>query len=1038
MNNRSKALNYLLYFFLAFFIILFFPPFFYHHPEPGTDPSWDIAINLAFKYHLQFGKDILFTYGPLAVLHDRLPIVVNKYGYLAFDIYLLATAFFVMKEILKKHFNAPVLIFIFIVLIISMYGSPDQWCYFFFLYYIFSFLKYPAKAVSVIQAALLSLICFYYKSNLGMVAISIFLVAVLFGLLRKKINILSFVIILVVFFISIWLSAKAFNVNLGGYIRGGTHIINAYNDAMFIPNATELFTWAAVLIMIVIICWAAWWFISSFRKKELFKQPDEIFIYCITGFSAFILFKSGFVRGDSGHLYVFYKGIAMCVALLFLFNPPNFSSKMAAIGCWIVLIICGASVNFMPGSYGPLTRVANLSFISFRAGELKEYFQGFKEYDNALAESNKLTTSDNEYRRVIGDKTTDIVPVEVSTIYFKGLHYCPRPIMQSYSTYDAYLDSLNYEKYASPGGPEYVLFTVSAIDNRVPFFDESKTKLALLTNYSVAGRIGPDLLLKRREKIRGLTPSTETTTTFASMGEDIPIPNSDDIVVSKIFVDYNLWGKMQRLFYQPPALQITFTLDNNDTRTFRAIQPILAGGVIINKYVESDPEFQLFMQADGRLNASVKKIRIEPARKVGGFAGKIKLVTTSYKLGKKTEADRIADSIGVANLSREFDQYVPTPLTKEYKTDSLSMWVDNFKTHSALIEADGWAYRKNGDNAKSKITLILKSATNTFEIPTQQMTRVDLMVVFNRKDVLNMGFKAAVSKRLLPKGSYELGVMVTENGQQYVSFNTHHQVLIKSDYTLEKIDSTALLPAAANTLSYNIESVEDKKEDVLVTGWAVAEKANPVAGVTHLLLKSKGQIYRVNVDVVKREDVGMRYKNPLFANAGFTVSIAKDKLPVGVYTIGIEKLDTITKEHTVIFSDKTIKAGISDLFIPAVIITALPPGQDFKTSIDVFQENDDDFTISGWAVQNMMNVQNSTIAIILKGDKTNYSSATESQVRKDVTAAFKNQGNLDDCGFSAKISKKGMSKGKYEIGIYVYQQDNKGTVKFLNRFITVR
>ncbi|HEU5165402.1 MAG TPA: hypothetical protein VFU29_07675, partial [Chitinophagaceae bacterium] len=73
------------------------PPSFYHRPLEGIDASWNIAIHLAHKYNLIFGKDFVFTYGPLGILYSRHPISVNLFVYLLFDLYFLVTFFFVMK-----------------------------------------------------------------------------------------------------------------------------------------------------------------------------------------------------------------------------------------------------------------------------------------------------------------------------------------------------------------------------------------------------------------------------------------------------------------------------------------------------------------------------------------------------------------------------------------------------------------------------------------------------------------------------------------------------------------------------------------------------------------------------------------------------------------------------------------------------------------------------------------------------------------------------------------------------------------------------
>jgi len=68
MTLTGKSHTHILHFILFFFVLLLVPPSFYHQPGEGIDSSWNIALHLAYKYHLVFGKDFVFTYGPLGIL----------------------------------------------------------------------------------------------------------------------------------------------------------------------------------------------------------------------------------------------------------------------------------------------------------------------------------------------------------------------------------------------------------------------------------------------------------------------------------------------------------------------------------------------------------------------------------------------------------------------------------------------------------------------------------------------------------------------------------------------------------------------------------------------------------------------------------------------------------------------------------------------------------------------------------------------------------------------------------------------------------
>src|SRR6187397_1633649 len=140
--------------------------------------------------------------------------------------------------------------------------------------------------------------------------------------------------------------------------------------------------------------------------------------------------------------------------------------------------------------------------------------------------------------------------------------------------------------------------------------------------------------------------------------------------------------------------------------------------------------------------------------------------------------------------------------------------------------------------------------------------------------------------------------------------------------------------------------------------------------------------------------------------------------------IGIEKIHGNDKKHNYVLTNKIIRIG--DGSFNTSPIGKLPAVQKFNAVIDYLDEGNDFFTVAGWAVEKISNVQNSKIEIILKGSTSSYVAATEIRSRPDVTAYLKSTINIDRCGFSAKISKKDLKPGKYEIGIYVRQKDGDG------------
>ena len=186
----------------------------------------------------------------------------------------------------------------------------------------------------------------------------------------------------------------------------------------------------------------------------------------------------------------------------------------------------------------------------------------------------------------IGKGSVDVIPWEIATVYANNLAYAPRPVIQSYSAYDGYLDAKNAAKYASDSGPDFVLYSPGDIDDRHLFFTESQTKLALLANYEIASRSDKLLLLRRLPTSLPIT-EVKTVSGQTTLGEVLSIENTAQLQMMTANIEYSLLGKLVRFLYQPAKLKVRIEFPNGETRDYRAIPTILSGGVLINRFANS-------------------------------------------------------------------------------------------------------------------------------------------------------------------------------------------------------------------------------------------------------------------------------------------------------------------------------------------------------------------------------------------------------------------------------------------------------------------
>jgi hypothetical protein len=1036
MTQTGKTTVYIRSFIILVLVFLFLPEHFYRTPETGLDPSWNIAVHLMRKQGQVFGRDFVFTYGPLAIFQCRLPIAVNKWLYLLFDIYFVLSLFLVLRKIFSRDFSYSVAVFALLGMVTALYQSEIIWLFYIFLFNLFTFVRQPDRWVYMVQAALLSILCFYFKMNLGLVIIVFFVAGVCFVFFRRKISPLFGGGTLFTYFFLIWLAARLLHVELSGYITGSLEIIDGYNDAMFrvLDSRLMIFLNAALVTILLLAGWFIYRITVFVREKQWAKNADELFIYAITAASVFIIFKSAFVRSDT-HMYLYFKSIALTGSIVYLFTPSIPARKIAALCSWLVLAISFWAVNALPGSFQPWRRIATGSIIPIKCREISQYLSEVKSYDGEMATLDTLGQyPGNKYKAIIGNGSADIIPTEISTLYFNGIHYNPRPVMQSYSAYNRYLDSLNQQKYLSAGAPDFLLLSINAIDGRYPFFDETRTKLAILERYTVEGQINGDLLLKKRPVPASFRPVLTDTIT-GKLGENIPVSKTSNLLFSRIFFRYNIWGAAKRLLYQPPALKITLTLDNGESRTFRAIKPILEDGVILNKFLESEDEFQFLQQTDGRLNTNVVSVRFETEDTDGGFKPGINLVNTYYAFPDKSVEQRKTDSLATARLLARYDSLKPVLLdTSQFLTDSILSASGTPATNTHLIRiTNAWAFRANANNANISAFAVLRSQGKLYRLPSKTQARPDVSAAFGRKDVGNSGFTAIVNKALLPPGQYELGVMLVDTvlHQQWLHFS-EVRFNILQDPQITRIVPPDIQPVAAETLKIAMEPLKEDEYKAYISGWALIPQVDTTGAVTSLILRSKKDAFRVSANVQARPDVAANFGDPRLGNSGFYAVIPKEKLPPGLYFIYVERQYPGKKERHLAATGQAINVNRSGVSIPSPL-KQLPPAGDFSLGVDSIKNEGDTLTVSGWALKKPGEADSSSIDIILKNGNSYWRAGTQTRYRPDITQQFNGKSDYDYTGFLARIPTKTLPAGTWQLAVWLHQKETDGVIKILDQ-----
>ena len=587
----------------ALALLFLLPNDLFIRPSSGLDPSWAIAINLAFERGMRFGEDFIFTFGPLGIFATRLNIGVSTLAMVAWDVFLVGSIATVLTLTLRETRTYLSVFLAFLAALLFTVVAPYTTALIntLFVIYLFLLIYHLRRGAlwALALAVVYSWLIFFTKANMGLPALALMGVYLAYLLIRPRpggrrpavVAVAGFVVLGVVLTV-------ALNVDIIGFTLGSWHLADAYNDAMVFPLVNSPLPPEMLPLSLAII--GAFILLALANWRAMVRDLDFAFTYLMIAGYIFLVFKHAYVR-TWGHPWYFFQSVPAAIGLLALFASPALRRWTA--GVFVVALVCAFPAGAqLYSSQSVAIKARQLQYYATMAVTGQPYFQ-----DNPDAQTQALPQSTLD---IIGDGSVDVMPWEISTVYFNDLNYDPRPVVQSYTTYDNWLDERNYEKYISETAPEFILFTMGDIDRRHPDFTEPRTRRALLTHYEIVQRTPDFLLLQRRAQPLDIdeTPGPAGT---ARLGEYIELPSSDSLQFITADIEYTLPGRLARFFYQPRLLWVTVEFEDGETRRFRAIKTMVNDQALVDPFFETLDDAETYLGSLGSDSRRVKRIRFE-------------------------------------------------------------------------------------------------------------------------------------------------------------------------------------------------------------------------------------------------------------------------------------------------------------------------------------------------------------------------------------------------------------------------------------------
>jgi hypothetical protein len=699
-------------------------------PTVGLDSSWAYALNEAVSRGYVFGRDLIYTFGPYASLFTHM------YGPTTNTMMMLASSLFATGLCIALGLAIPrrrlFLAVIFPFLLANCFTRDSI----FFLYPFALFLaicriSLPEHSPFSLSASPMVL----FGIGLSTVAVSLIpLVKGSFAGTTASLCGLGFIVLCLndvrkgVVFAAIfavgmsaaWVLAGQPLSQLPYYFIAQWPIITGYTNAMsqhgpLWPAAAYLLTAALLLVA----------FYMAFVRHSGNSGWAALLGMALT---LWVAFKAGFTRQDE-HVFVAVE------TLLFVTFCVCFYANLKS-AALISVAVAIASVS-----------IANsIGFSHRRVWSLEGTVEGIRArimsndvWPRKFDDANLQIKSSVPLANVHG--TVDLYPTELSAIFANGLHWSGRPIIQSYVEYSPALNAQNVAHLRSNRAPQTVFFTLSAIDNRLPSFDDSGSLLELLSGYKIVNYHPPYIQMEKysTSSMAGLTPS-EARTLHAKFQQVIDIGSTDPVWVS-LNVEPNRLGQLVASAFKLPRLGITLFLDDGRIINHRFIATIGQTGFILSPYLSSTEDI-IFLAAGIQAVPRVKSFKITTNGAWGWLDGfdvhitpiHIALQPTARPLllsAPTTPPDTLTKRVGDAKIAC----YIEAVNGQPYDTARPVFALDK------VLELRGWtAPKEPAKSIEAWVVLTSASGEKSFFKATSR-DRPDVVAAFKRPDLKTAGFR---------------------------------------------------------------------------------------------------------------------------------------------------------------------------------------------------------------------------------------------------------------------------------------------------------
>jgi hypothetical protein len=548
---------------------------------PGLDPSWIDSLNEFARSPFVFGRDFVFTFGPLGYVLRPLDLHENLRDAFAWRVFadLSVTALLIHRLLSGARLwqvAAAALGFAALPAVGVEFEYQINAALLFACVSALNMNRGPRLATLTVASCASAALAFM-NLGVGAVALAILSASWLLLLLLRRDRRAVFASVGaygaagLAFARFLFPSSRDFQ----SWLLLSAQLVRGYDTAMAIWDGPRA-QLALALAVLAALCAG-----TALLTRAKSESAPAVWLGLVP---IALSFKHSFVRHDPEHLAPFFA--LTCALALTIVVSSNKVREISAAGALALLSLITLGLSF-DTRLRPLEIALASDQRSGRRGVYRiQLLQDLEGQRSALRNVGEVRLQadrlPDRWRAEIGGETAMIVPWESAICRANQLRCIPYPTLQMYATYTPELDRWASERIRT-ASPRFIVLGFLAIDGRHPVLDAPEVWQVLLDGYEVVEQdpARQNLLLRKRtspvqRSSAALPPRS------IQIGEWVPVPEGAGWLRAGLELSLNASGWLRRAVYKLGRVGIELRYRSGRIQSFKLVPAVMADGLLID------------------------------------------------------------------------------------------------------------------------------------------------------------------------------------------------------------------------------------------------------------------------------------------------------------------------------------------------------------------------------------------------------------------------------------------------------------------------